>query len=113
MTVLLLLVTPRFLNERFRMSSLSTTALIALAMTVVLMSCGDSMKHDEGLAGTRAIEFAQAVFVDRNFEKGYDLLSDGGKRHLSREKLKETVTRTHPRGFPAKVTATEFQPMPG
>jgi hypothetical protein len=113
MTVLLLLVTPRFLNERFRMSSLSTTALIALAMTVVLMSCGDSMKHDEGLAGTRAIEFAQAVFVDRNFEKGYDLLSDGGKRHLSREKLKETVTRTHPRGFPVKVTAKEFQPMPG
>jgi hypothetical protein len=113
MTVLLLLVMRRFLHERFRMSSLSTTALIAFAMTVVLMSCADSMKHDEGLAGKRAIEFAQAVFVDKNFEKGYDLLSAGGKRHLSREKLKETVTRMHPRGFPTKVTAKEFQPMPG
>jgi len=113
MTVLLVRVTLRFLNERFRMSSLSTTALIASAMTVVLMSCSDTVKHDEGLAGKRAIDFAQAVFVDRNFEKGYDLLSDGGKRHLSREKLKETVTRMHPRGFPAKVTAKEFQPMPG
>jgi len=113
MTVLLLLVALRFLNERVRMSFLSTSALVALAMTGVLTSCADSIKHDEGLAGKRAIEFAQAAFVDRNFEKGYDLLSDGGKRHLSPEKFKETVTRMHPRGFPTKVTAKEFQPMPG
>ncbi|HEX9264066.1 MAG TPA: hypothetical protein VF977_06830 [Candidatus Binatia bacterium] len=71
------------------------------------------MKQDETLAARRAIEFAQAAFVDQNLEKAYELLSDGGKRHLSFDKFKDTVTRMHPRGFPTKVTAKEFQPMPG
>jgi hypothetical protein len=75
--------------------------------------CAQSMKHDETAAARRAIEFAQAAFVDRKFDQAYELLSAAGKRHLSREKFKETVTRMHSRGFPTKVTAKEFQPMPG
>jgi hypothetical protein len=86
---------------------------LPLAALVILASCAESVKHDETLAAKRAIEFAQAAFVDKNPEKAYELLSDGGKRHLSLEKFKETVTRMHSRGFPTKVTAKEFQPMPG
>jgi hypothetical protein len=71
------------------------------------------MKHDENLAARRAIEFAQAAFIDKNFEKAYDMLSEEGKRHLPLAKFKETVMRIHERGFPTKVTAREFQPMPG
>jgi hypothetical protein len=84
-----------------------------LIIGLLTTSCAGSVKHDETLAARRAIEFAQLVFINKNFEKGYDLLSDGGKRHLSLEKFKETLTRMHPRSFPTKVTATEFQPMPG
>jgi hypothetical protein len=87
--------------------------LIIGLITLVLASCAGTVKHDETLAAKRAIEFAQFVFIDKNFAKGYELLSDGGKRHLSLEKFKETLTRMHPRSFPTKVTATEFQPMPG
>ena len=56
------------------------------------------MKHDETAAARRAIEFAQAAFVDRKFDQAYELLSAGGKRHLSPQKFKETVTRMHGRG---------------
>jgi hypothetical protein len=84
-------------------------ALLALT----LAGCAGSVKHDETLAARRAIEFAQLVFVNKNFETGYELLSDRGKRHLPLAKFKETLTRLHPRSFPIKVTATEFQPMPG
>lgn len=82
-------------------------------ITLALASCAGTVKHDETLAAKRAIEFAQSVFINKNFAKGHELLSAGGKRHLSLEKLKETATRMHPRSFPTKVTATEFQPMPG
>ncbi|HEX5605273.1 MAG TPA: hypothetical protein VFY96_02100 [Candidatus Binatia bacterium] len=80
---------------------------------LLIDGCAQSMKHDETAAARRAIEFAQAAFVDRKFDQAYELLSTGGKRHLSLEKFKETVTRMHSRGFPTKVIAKEFQPMPG
>jgi hypothetical protein len=87
--------------------------LPGLAAFLLLASCAGSVKHDEMLAAKRAVEFAQFVFVNKTIEKGYELLSDSGKRRLSLDKFKETVTRMHPRTFPTKVTATEFQPMPG
>ena len=87
--------------------------LIIGLLHMVLASCAGSVKHDETLAARRAIEFAQQVFINKNFAKGYELLSEGGRRHLSLEKFTETLTRMHPRSFPTKVRATEFQPMPG
>jgi hypothetical protein len=87
--------------------------LAALVVMLALASCAKSIKHDEALAGKRAIEFAQAALVNKNFERAYELLSDGGKRHLGRDKFAETITRMHPRTFPTKVTALEYQPMPG
>jgi hypothetical protein len=82
-------------------------------LILVLASCAGTVKHDETLAAKRAIEFAQSVFINKHFEKGYELLSDSGKRRLPLDKFIETLTRMHPRSFPTKVTATEFQPMPG
>ena len=78
-----------------------------------LTGCAESTKQDENLAAQRAIEFAGIVLVNKNFDQGYQLLSDGGKRHISLAKFKETMTRLHPRGFPTTVTAKEYQPMPG
>jgi hypothetical protein len=84
-----------------------------LIVLLIIDGCAQSIKHDEAAAARRAIEFAQAAFVDQNFDRAYDLLSAGGKRHLSLETFKQTVTRMHSRGYPTKVTAKEFQPMPG
>ena len=86
---------------------------MSLVAVVWLTGCAESTKQDENLAAQRAIEFAQIVLVNKNFEQGYQLLSDGGKRHISLAKFKETMTRLHPRGFPTSVTAKEYQPMPG
>jgi hypothetical protein len=89
-------------------------ALIYSLVTVgFLFGCAESTKQDENLAARRAIEFAQVVLINRNFDQGYELLSDGGKRHISLAIFKETMTRLHPRGFPTRVTAKEYQPMPG
>lgn len=85
----------------------------SLLAVVWLTGCAESTKQDENLAAQRAIEFAQIVLVNKNFDQGYQLLSDGGKRHISLAKFKETMTRLHPRGFPTGVTAKEYQPMPG
>lgn len=86
---------------------------MSLVAVVWLTGCAESTKQDENLAAQRAIEFAQTVLVNKNFDQGYQLLSDGGKRHISLAKFKETMTRLHPRGFPTSVTAKEYQPMPG
>ena len=86
---------------------------LVLALSALALSCAESVKHDQDLAGKRAIEFVQAVLIEKNFAKGYDLLDAGGKRHISRDKLEETITRLHPRGYPARVTAKEYEPMPG
>ncbi len=76
-------------------------------------SCAESKPHDEILAAVRAIEFVQITLIDQNLDNGYERLAAGGKRHVSLDKFKETMTRLHPRGFPQKITAQEYQPMPG
>ncbi len=84
-----------------------------LALCALVASCAESTQHNENLAAKRAIEFAQVTLVNKNLDKGYELLAAGGKRHISLDKFKETVTRLHPRDFPTKVIAKEYQPMPG
>ena len=77
------------------------------------MGCAGSIKHDETLAGKRAVQFAEIAFVKHDLRRGYALLSDNTKRHVPFEKFAELVTKLHPRGFPATVQATEYEPMPG
>jgi hypothetical protein len=86
---------------------------LIFTLCALVASCAKTTQHDEQLAAKRAIEFAQVTLVDGNSDKGYDLLAAGGKRYISREKFKESVARLHPRGLPTKVTAKEYQPMPG
>ena len=86
---------------------------LLLALGALAVSCTETVKHDENLAGKRATEFAQVVLIEKQFAKGYELLDAGGRRHIPREKFEETITRLHPRGFPTRVTAKEYQPMPG
>ncbi|HEX7231960.1 MAG TPA: hypothetical protein VF452_16290, partial [Candidatus Binatia bacterium] len=91
---------------------LRDSSAILCGLAIVLLSiagCAQTVEHDQDAAARRAIEFAQAAFVDQRLDKAYELLSAGGKRHLPFEKFKETVNRMHSRGFPTKVTAKEFQ----
>jgi hypothetical protein len=105
---------PRDETKQMNLKGSIFRVLTAYLLTIVgLTGCAESIKQDENLAAQRAIEFARIVLVNKNFDQGYDLLSDGGKRHISLAKFKETMARLHPRGFPTSVTAKEYQPMPG
>ncbi len=86
---------------------------LVIAFVTVLASCGGSIRHDPSLAAKRAVEFAEIVFVKHDLYKGYALLSVNTRRHVPFEKFEELVAQMHPRGFPTKVTATEYEPMRG
>ena len=85
----------------------------ALIFGVAFYACADSFDHDHKLAAKRAEEFVQVTFVRQDFEKGYAMLSDSGKRYVALEKFKETIVKSHPRSYPTKVTATDYEPMSG
>jgi len=86
---------------------------LILALIATIAGCAESVKHDEALAAKRALEFARVVFLDKDLDKGYTLLSDNGKRHIPLDKFKQTITAMHPRGYPDRVTAIEYEPMAG
>ena len=84
-----------------------------LALVITVSSCAESVKHDEISAAKSALEFSRVTFLEKDAEKGYDLLSGGGKRHVPLNKFKQTIASMHPRDYPSKVTATEYEPMAG
>jgi len=84
-------------------------ALVVLAF----VGCAGSVRHDEALAAKRALEFTRVAFIDKNLDRAYELLSDGGKRHVPLDKFKQSIAAMHPRGYPTKVTAIEYEPMAG
>jgi hypothetical protein len=77
------------------------------------MGCTKPVKHDAVLAGKRAVEFAEIAFVKQDAERSYQLLSDATKRYVPLDKFKETLARLNPSGHPKKITAIEYEPMPG
>jgi hypothetical protein len=83
------------------------------ACGLVFYACADSFEHDHKLAAKRAEEFARTTFVRQEFEKGYAMLSDSGKRYVPLQKFKDTVVKLHPRTYPTRVTATDYEPMVG
>jgi hypothetical protein len=84
-----------------------------LFVVLGLVSCTNSIKHDEVLAGKRAVEFAQVAFVQQDVERAYTLVSNSTKRYVPLDKFRETVIRLRPNGRPSGVVATEYEPMPG
>jgi hypothetical protein len=97
------------LSSAIRMRSL----LSLLAGAAFLFACAKSFEHDPKTAAKRAEEFAQAVFVRQDFDRGYAMLSDSGKRYVPLEKFKETVIKSHPRSYPTRIAATDYEPMAG
>jgi hypothetical protein len=85
--------------------------LRALALMTILASCAGAVKHDEVRAAKRALEFGRLVLFEKNFDKGYELLADGGKRHVPRDKFKQSIAAMHARSYPTKLTAIEYEPM--
>lgn len=86
-------------------------SLATFALVLTLAGCAESVKHDEILAAKRALEFGRVVLLEKNLDKGYELLADGGRRHVPRDKFKQSLTAMHARDYPTKLTAMEYEPM--
>jgi hypothetical protein len=87
--------------------------LLLLAAGGLLFACDQPVEHDPKTAGKRAEEFAEVVFVHQDFDRGYAMLSEGGKRYVPAEKFKETVIKSHPKNYPVTIAATDYEPMTG
>ena len=93
--------------------SVSKYYFYPLLFTVAVMSCMETINHDESSARKKAEEFARVAFVKQDVENGYALLADGTKRYVSQEQFKAVLSKLHPKAFPTTVTALEYEPMPG
>ena len=82
-------------------------------LVLALAGCVGSVRHDETLAAKRALEFVRVAFIDKNLDRAYEMLAAGGKRHVPLDKFKQSMAAMHPRGYPSKVTAVEYEPMAG
>ena len=89
------------------------TGAIVVCMVATLIGCAEKFDHDPAVAAAKAEEFARVAFVNRDVQKSYDLLAVGTRRYVSLEKLKEVITRLHPKGYPSAVQAGGSEPMPG
>jgi len=78
-----------------------------------LAGCVDKYEHSPRLAADKAEEFAREAFVKKNYDAAYNLLADGTRRHVSAEQFRQTLTKNQSEPAPRKITATEYEPMPG
>ena len=81
------------------------------AIVLALAGCAESVKHDETSAAKSALEFGKVALVEKDLDRAYDLLSDSGKRHVPRDKFKQSLSALHGRNAPTRLTATDYEPM--
>lgn len=87
--------------------------LVVAITCCILTSCVTVIAHDEKAAAKAATEFAQTAFVARDYSKAHGLLASKSQSHIPIDKLTEAIAKMHPKSYPAKVMATEFEPLPG
>ena len=78
--------------------------LAVFCLLLGLAGCSENYTHDEKLAAEQAVEFAEAAFVQHDFDRSYLLLADKARAYVPLEKFKEKVTYMHPNGYPIKVS---------
>jgi hypothetical protein len=86
-----------------------------ILLPCVLSSCVSvsAIPHDPNKAEPVASAFARAAFIEKDYRKAYGLLWIGPASTMSYEDMVNTVKKMHPKGFPIKIAATDYEPMPG
>ena len=84
-----------------------------LLLLILLFGCGENIQHDTDLAARRAVEFAELAFVRQNHEKSHLLLADNARSYVPLDKFRETIVKSHPSGYPTKVSALRAAPVKG
>jgi hypothetical protein len=71
------------------------------------------LKHSQYVAAGVAEEFVKRAAVDRDFRAAHRMLNENAQRNASEAALAELVKKQHPRGYPVRVRATEYEPVHG
>lgn len=84
-----------------------------ILVLIAVASCQKPIDHNPALAAQKAVEFVRVAFVRQDDAAAYELLSNATRRYVPLDKFKETLSRLRPSNRPSKITATEYEPMPG
>ncbi len=84
---------------------------IFAALLISSAACSEPIAHNEELAAKRAEEFGEIALVRRNFERAYELMSSKARSYLPLDNFKETVSGSHPDGYPETIKATAARPV--
>jgi hypothetical protein len=90
-----------------------TATFLVLSTLVACSPVPIRLNHSPSMASEQAQRFAELAFVERDFGKAYELLSESGKSRGSAEQFGEFVVKKHPSVFPLFVNATDYEPIPG
>lgn len=89
------------------------TKLILRSLLILAFgACVTAIRHNQDAAAIKAVEFARLAFILQNYEGASKLLPPN-QNSSTVEKIKELVTKMHPTSYPTKVTATDYEPLPG
>jgi len=86
-------------------------AYLFAALLILLAACSEPITHNEELAAKRAEEFAEIALVKQNFERAYEQMSSKARSYLPLENFKDTMTASHPDGYPKMIKATGVRPV--
>jgi hypothetical protein len=74
---------------------------------------GVVLSHDEDAAAKSALDFARVAFIDHDARTAYPLISEEARKNVPPEQFSEILAKQHPAGYPATITASQFEPIPG
>jgi uncharacterized protein YceK len=81
--------------------------------TLISSGCAKVLRHDPSMAAVEAQKFADTAFVQHDPQKAYDLLAVETKKTVSSNEFMIAIVKMHPTGYPSKVSAAEYEPIPG
>lgn len=101
--------------KRFRKNA--KTGYFVLTLVLILLSLGCAsvrvLNHDPSKAAIEAENCADVAFKQYNPQKAFDTLSDKMKKYYSMDEFTSTIAKMHPTGYSSKVSALEYEPIPG
>jgi len=71
------------------------------------------LRHDQHVAAQQAQSFLEQLVINRDVGSAHAMLADSAKAEITVAVLQDVVSKQHPQGYPDKVWAAEFEPVPG
>jgi hypothetical protein len=87
--------------------------VIILLSAILASACLRILKHDQGMAATAALEFAELALVRGETEAAYVQLHPEGQKNMTPIQLKAMLAQVQLDRRPLTVHATDYEPLAG